>query len=82
MRVRFYLELIGGIILIIFGILFLRYLPITISEITTDAIFIGAGVLIIRKSILNRRVQKVQEQMNKKTQKKPSSKAGTRKVRS
>jgi hypothetical protein len=82
MRVRFYLELIGGIILIIFGILFLRYLPITISEITTDAIFIGAGVLIIRKSILNRRVQKVQEQIDKKTQKKPSSKAGTRKVRS
>ncbi len=81
MGTRFYLELAGGVLLIIFGILFLRYLPITISEITTDSIFIGAGVLIIRRAILSRRVGKIEQPLGKKNHKSPSTKTGAKKIR-
>ena len=39
---------------IVFGLLFLLFLPTTISEISTDAIFIGAGGLIFRKAVLDK----------------------------
>jgi hypothetical protein len=56
----YYLEVAGGVVLVIFGILFFLYLPINFSEVTTIIIFIGAGILIIRKAVLDRREAKVQ----------------------
>jgi hypothetical protein len=80
---RFYLEISGGVLLIIFGFLFLAFLPITISELATDAIFIGAGILIIRKAFIDRRLAKIQEQVAKKKQSKNSDpKTGQKKLRS
>jgi len=57
--IRVVFEIIGGLILIVFGLLFLLFLPTTFSEISTDAIFIGAGVLFLRKALLDRRKEKV-----------------------
>ena len=78
---RFYLELAGGLLLIVFGALFLRYLPLSISEIATDAIFIGAGVLMIRKSILDLREAKLEQVAGKKNNKKSQVPPGPRKPR-
>lgn len=80
--VRFYLEIIGGILLIVFGILFFIYLGLSFQEVTTDVIFVGAGVLIIRRAIQDRKQDKVQEQVKKKNQKgNPATKAGQKKTR-
>lgn len=80
---KFYLEITGGIFLIIFGILFYLYLPINFSEVTTIIIFIGAGVLIIRKAILNRREQQQHQIGNdpyKKDQKTANKKSSTKRI--
>ena len=55
--IRVILEAVGSIFLILFGILFLLYLPLSLSEIATDGIFIGAGALFMRKAILDRRLE-------------------------
>jgi hypothetical protein len=60
--IRVILELIASIFLILFGVLFLLYLPLSVSELATDAIFIGAGALILRKAILDRRVELLEKQ--------------------
>jgi ABC-type transport system involved in cytochrome bd biosynthesis fused ATPase/permease subunit len=79
---RFYLELTGGVLLIIFGILFFVYLPKTFSEISTVVIFVIAGVLIIRKAILNWTQEKIQQELAKRDQKKsPPPKSGSKKAR-
>jgi len=75
------LEIIGAVILIVFGLLFLLFLPTTISEISTDAIFIGAGILFIRKALLDRNKEKIQDQMNQKRQKNPNAKTDKKKIR-
>ena len=70
--------------MIIFGFLFLLYLQITFTEITTDAIFIGAGVLFIRKATIDRKQAKIQEQITSKKKnqgKNTQPKTGTKKVR-
>jgi hypothetical protein len=67
---RFYLQIVGGILLILFGILFLFYLQITFTEFTTDVIFIGAGILFIRKAIVDRKKERVQAEVSRKNPKK------------
>jgi hypothetical protein len=84
--VKFYLYLTGGSLLILFGILFLIFFSLdkllSLEEVTTDAIFIVGGVLIIRKAILDWTKSKIQEELMKKTQKKnPPSKSGTKQSR-
>jgi len=64
--IRVILEIIASIFLLIFGILFLLYLPLSVSELATDAIFIGAGALIMRKAILDRRVEIAEKDSRKK----------------
>jgi uncharacterized membrane protein HdeD (DUF308 family) len=78
---KFYLQIVGGIILIVFGILFLLYLQITFAELTTDIIFIGAGILFIRKAFVDRRQGKIEAELARKNQKKnPQSRTGSRKI--
>ena len=79
--IRYYLEIIGGIVLIIFGILFLLYLPVTFSELATIVIFIGAGILMIRKAIVDQRQAKIQAELNRNKQKNSKSKSGSKKSR-
>jgi hypothetical protein len=62
--IRIIFSIIGGVLLIVFGLLFLIYLPTSGTELATDAIFIGAGILIIRSAYLNRRREKQQAQMS------------------
>jgi len=64
--IRVILEIIAAVFLIIFGILFLLYLPFTISELATDAIFIGAGALIMRRAFQDRRADRVRTQSSEK----------------
>jgi hypothetical protein len=70
--IRVILEVIASVFLILFGVLFLLYLPVSASELATDAIFIGAGALIMRKAILDRR----HELLDKNTPMKPTRKKG------
>ncbi|MDA4111074.1 MAG: hypothetical protein OK439_00940 [Thaumarchaeota archaeon] len=63
--IRVVLEIISAILLIIFGILFLLYLPLSISELATDAIFIGAGALIMRKAFQDYKNEIIEEQSRK-----------------
>jgi hypothetical protein len=70
--IRVILEVIASIFLILFGILFLVFLPLSVSELATDAIFIGAGALIMRKAILDRR----HDLLEKNASIKPRRKAG------
>jgi len=79
--IRAILEIIGAIILIVLGLLFFLFLPTTFSEISTDAIFIGAGVLIFRKALLDRRKEKIQNQIRQKGQKNPRAKTEKKKIR-
>jgi hypothetical protein len=76
---KFYLEIVGGSLLILLGILFFLYLPQTFSEISTVAIFVVGGVLIIRKAVLDWTREKIREETTRSTQKKNSqSKSGTK----
>jgi hypothetical protein len=75
------LEIIGALILIVFGLLFLAFLPITFSEIATDSIFIGAGVLFLRRAILDRRKEKIQNQVNQRRQKSSKTNSAKKKIR-
>ena len=70
--IRVFLEVIASVFLMIFGVLFLLYLPVSVSELATDAIFIGAGALIMRKAILDRRL----ELLEKNAPMKPTRKKG------
>ncbi|HXQ91902.1 MAG TPA: hypothetical protein VN739_02775 [Nitrososphaerales archaeon] len=79
--IRVVFEIIGALILIVFGLLFLLFLPTTFSEISTDAIFIGAGVLFLRKALLDRRKKKIQNLIDQRRQKSPKTKTDKRKVR-
>jgi hypothetical protein len=72
MRALFYLELVGGLVLILFGVLFLLFLPLNFSELTTIVIFVGAGALLIRKAAQIRKDDKVRAEISKKPQKKGS----------
>ena len=72
MGVRFYFELVGGALLIFLGILFFVYLPQTFSEITTVLIFVAAGVLVIRRAVVNWTREKISEEVAKSNQKKSS----------
>jgi hypothetical protein len=78
--IRVILEVIASIFLILFGILFLFYLPVSVSELATDAIFIGAGALILRKAILDRRVEISEKQSAEKLAKRKQSNARKRKI--
>ena len=69
-------EIIGALILIVFGILFFAYLPHDFSEISTDAIFVGAGILFLRKAFTDRKNDRIRDQTNRKKQKN----MGTRKT--
>jgi hypothetical protein len=64
--IRVILEAVGSIFLILFGVLFLLYLPLSLSEIATDAIFIGAGALFMRKAIQDRRLELARAKTDKK----------------
>lgn len=72
MRALFYLELVGGFVLILFGVLFLLFLPLNFSELTTIVIFVGAGALLIRKAAQIRKDDKVRAEISKKPKKKGS----------
>lgn len=54
MSARTVFEISGGTLLILLGVLFMAYLGINPSELATDAIFVGAGILIIRRAFQNR----------------------------
>lgn len=61
------IDFIVGVSLIILGALFLAFLPIGGSYVATDAIFVGAGVLIIRRGYQNaRRTRNQSASKNKK----------------
>lgn len=47
-------EIIGGVSLIVLGVLFMAYLGTNPTELATDAIFVGAGVLVIKRAFQNR----------------------------
>jgi hypothetical protein len=79
--IRVVFEIIGALVLIVFGLLFLLFLPTTFSEISTDAIFIGAGVLLLRKALLDRRKEKIQTQVDQRGQKSPKAKIDKKKIR-
>ncbi len=55
MKIRASLELFGGGVLILFGVLFLAYLPLDFSDVSTDAIFIIFGLLFVRKGVIDRK---------------------------
>jgi hypothetical protein len=55
---KYYLTIFGGIVLIVLGGLFLIYLGVSPTELATDAIFIGAGILLIRNAFLQKRKEK------------------------
>jgi len=80
MGARFYLEIIGGVVLILFGILFLRYLPFNFSELVTVVVFVGGGVLIIRKAVQKRmEAEKVPlDRANRKKEKNMATKSGAK----
>ena len=65
-------EGIAGAGVIILGVLFIEYLPMNASNLATDVIFLGAGVLITRKAYQDYKKPKVlpQPQSNKTQQKK------------
>jgi uncharacterized membrane protein YfcA len=82
MGVRFYFEVVGGALLIFLGILFFVYLPPTFSEITTVLIFVAAGVLVIRRAVVNWTREKIAEEVTKSNQKKtPASKPASKRNR-
>lgn len=82
MGARFNFEIVGGATLILFGILFFLYLPHTFSEISTVLIFAVAGVLIIRRAIVNWTQEKIEEEVAKNNPKKnPPAKSTPKKGR-
>ena len=60
------LELIGGILLIVLGLLFIAYLGTNPTELATDVIFVGAGVLVIRRALQSRSGPVAQSQSTRK----------------
>jgi len=81
-KAQFYLEIAGGGVLVLFGILFFIYLPQTFTEVTTVLIFVVAGVLVIRKAILGWTQERIREEVAKNIPKKnPPSKPTTKKGR-
>jgi hypothetical protein len=56
------LEGIAGVGVIILGILFIEYLQPNASNLATDVIFLGAGVLIIRRAYRDYKKPKIQPQ--------------------
>lgn len=54
MAARTILEISGGLLLIVLGLLFIAYLGTNPSELATDVIFVGAGILIIRRAFQKR----------------------------
>jgi hypothetical protein len=81
-KAQFYLEIAGGAVLILFGILFFVYLPQTFTEVTTVLIFVVAGVLVIRRAILRWTQVRIREEIAKNSPKKnPPSKPATKKRR-
>jgi uncharacterized membrane protein HdeD (DUF308 family) len=81
LSVRFYLEIVGGIVLIIFGLLFFVYLQLNLSELVTVVVFVGGGALIIRRAFQNRATERTQRaQIESKRNGKTPSKAGRKKV--
>jgi len=77
MKIRASLELFGGVVLILFGLLFLLYLPLDFSDVSTDAIFIIFGLLFVRKGVMERREAEKNETKPQTTQ--TVSKAGKQK---
>jgi len=63
-------EGIAGAGVIILGVLFIEYLPMNASNLATDVIFLGAGVLITRKAYQDYKKPKVLPQPQSKTQQK------------
>ena len=59
MNVRAPFELLGGIVLVLFGALFFIYLPHDIYDVSTDLIFIVFGLLFVRKGLQDRKVSEV-----------------------
>ena len=61
MKIRAPLELVGGGVLIIFGLLFLAYLPHDFQDVSTDAIFVVFGLLFVRKGVIDRKESEKEE---------------------
>lgn len=78
---KFYLEIAGGILLLVFGVLFFLFLQLNFSEVTTIVIFIGAGILIIRRAALNRKQLQIEDRSGEKNQKTTGTKSDTKKIR-
>ncbi len=54
------LEIAGGVVLFVLGVLFVVYIQPSPSNLASDAIFLGAGVLITRKGIKDRAVRSIE----------------------
>ena len=63
MAARTIVEILGGLLLIVLGLLFVAYLGTSPSELATDVMFVGAGMLIIRRAF-QRRTNVVSETRN------------------
>ena len=61
MKIRAFLELFVGVMLVLFGVLFLFYLPHDFSDVSTDAIFIIFGLIFVRKGVIDRKVSEEDE---------------------
>jgi hypothetical protein len=71
---RDFLEVAGGIFLILLAMLFLAYLGTDPTDIATDAIFFGAGILIVRRGYLHIKARPATQDLGKPEQKGSRSK--------
>jgi uncharacterized membrane protein len=74
---RMVVEVATGVLMMILGILFLIYIPNNPANLATDLIFMGAGVLIIKRAFESsnkRKLQALAETKNIKKQKQNTNK--------
>ncbi|MGI0091676.1 MAG: hypothetical protein ACREBS_08205 [Nitrososphaerales archaeon] len=72
-------EVAGGVAVVVLGILFIMYLPSSPLNFATDAIFLGAGGMFVRRAYLNNKKIKVQAQFSNRRTKRQNSKQDVKK---
>lgn len=71
---RIIVEALTGFVIIVLGLLFIRYIPNSPTNLATDFIFLGAGVLIIKRAYDMNKKQKLQALAEAKNAKKKQKK--------
>jgi uncharacterized membrane protein YkgB len=75
---RTIVEAVVGVLMIILGMLFLIYIPNSPVNLATDLIFLGAGVLIIKRAYDINKKQKLEALAQSKSAKKQKQKPKNR----